>query len=487
MKNKKANANQAISSSQKSGSAKKAETPILDALRNSLENPSVPLHIPGHAGGKGILPEFKELFGEKVATLDATDEFGGIGKLHPADGAIALAQDLMAELFGAEKSFFLINGSSVGNLALAMTAAKENQKIIVGRNCHRSVISGLTFSGGNPAWVVPQWLEEWGVWGQVTSDSIEKLLDENPEAAAVWLTNPTYEGVISDMEGIASLCKSINVPLIVDEAHGCLWKFNDKFPKSALECGADAVVHSLHKTGGSFSQSSVLHVGKDSKINPEELEANLRMLQSTSPSCTLLASLDAARAYLSTEDGLHRVDEAIKNAEAVRKMLGQIDNVHCLSANQHINIDPTKIYLTIDGFSGRRLQSILEIEYNIEIETATDEGILALSNIGNSSEELYYFCECIKKISQKDYLDISHLEKTKFIPLHIPEMVCKPRKAYISAKEQVIPEESIGRISTEIIAFCPPGIPVLIPGEKITEDHLPYLINRQSVQVVKTY
>jgi len=457
------------------------ETPVLDALEQYSKGNGVPLHIPGHARGEGVLPRFRDFMGEKAINIDTTDEFCGLGKLYPAEGAVARAQELMAELFEAGHSFFLINGSTVGNLALALTVAKENKKIIVERNCHRSVISGLTLTGANPVWVVPERLSNWGIWGAVNPDDIEKLLEENPDTTAVWVTNPTYEGVVSDIEKIAEICKKHDVMLIVDEAHGCLWKFSDNLPKSALECGADAVVHSLHKTGGSFSQSSVLHIAKNSRINIEEIQTNLSMLQSTSPSYTLIASLDAARAYLSSGYGMQRVEAAIKNAEAVRENLSGAVGVKCLSEG----IDPTKLYIKVEGLSGKRLQSILEIEYNIEIEAATDDGILALSNVGNTSGELFHFCESLKKIAQSNYSDIYYLENAKSMPFHIPEMVCTPRTAYMAEKEKVRPEDGVGRISAEIIAVCPPGIPVLVPGEMITASHLPYLSRREAILVVR--
>lgn len=457
------------------------ETPILDALEKYLNNSGIPLHIPGHARGEGVLPKFRDIFGERIINIDTTDEFNGLGKLYPADGPIARSQELMAELYGVRSSFFLINGSSVGNIALALTVAKEGKKIIIGRNCHRSVISGITLTGANPVWVTPERLDEWGIWGAVKPEEIKRLLDENNDISAVWVTNPTYEGVVSDIEKIASICKERGVMLLVDEAHGCVWQFNNKLPVSALECGADAVVHSLHKTGGSFSQSSVLHIAKNSTINCEEIETNLSMLQSTSPSYTLLASLDAARAYLSSDYGMQRIEAAIQNADMVRQTLNQIDGVSCLSES----IDPMKLYIKVKGLGGKRLQSILEIEHNIEIEAATDEGILALSNIGNTTEELYYFCECLKNIAKSNYSDITYLENIKSMPFHIPEIVCTPRKAYIAEKEEVAPIDGVGKVSAEVIAVCPPGIPVLIPGEKITEDHLPFLSNKQSIMVVK--
>ena len=464
---------------------KSIETPILDALENSLKNPTIPLHIPGHARGEGVLPKFKDLAGQKIIDLDTTDEFNGLGKLHPAEGPIARAQVLAAEAFGSGKAFFLINGSTIGNIALALTVAKENKKIIIGRNCHKSVISGLTLTGAEPVWAIPDKLEKWGIWGAITAENIGSLLDKNPDAGAVWINNPTYEGIVSDVESIAKVCKQRNVALLVDEAHGCLWKFNDKFPKPALECGADAVVHSLHKTGGSFSQSSILHLSKDSKVNAEEVEANLSMLQSTSPSYMLLASLDAARAYLTSKYGQEKINKAIKNAEEARKILATIPGVKCLSSEDGFQIDPTKIYIKIEGLSGKRLESLLEMDYNITIEAATDEGILALSNIGNTAEELYAFCDAIKKIVKRNYSDITYLEHIKYMPLNIPEIVCTPRKAYISSKEEVLPEESIGRVSAEVIAICPPGVPILVPGERITEDHLPFLSKTHSIQVMK--
>ena len=461
------------------------ETPILDALENFINNPSIPLHIPGHARGEGVLPKFRRIVGDNIINLDITDEFDNLGTLHPADGPIAKSQELTAQTFGAAKSFFLVNGSTVGNLALALTAAKNNKKVIINRNCHRSIVSGLCISGANPVWAIPERFKEWGIWGAIKPEEIERLLDENPDTTTVWITNPTYEGIVSDVAAIAAICKKKNVIFIVDEAHGCVWKFNKQLPPSALDLGADAVLHSMHKTGGSFSQSSVLHIGKNSKINTQELEANLRMLHTTSPSYLLLASLDAARAYLSTKYGIERLENAVNNANMARELLQNMPKVKCLHSHDGVNLDPTKIYVMIEGLSGKRLESILEIEYQIEVESAADAGILALSNIGNTKEELEYFCKCIESIANSDYSDITYLEKRKYMPFHTPQIICNPREAYTSSKEKISPKKSIGRISAEVIAECPPGIPILVPGEKITGEHIPFLDNRKSIWVIK--
>ena len=235
----------------------KVKAPIVEALKNAYENPTYQFHIPGHTKGNGSLPEFKKLIGAKALSIDTTDEFDGLGTLHPATGPIKEAQELAAKAFGAKKTFFLLNGSTAGNLALAMGLTKKGQKIVTNRNCHRSILTGMIISGAEPLWLIPKKFDEWGIWGNVTPESVEEMLAKNPDASMVWITNPTYEGVVSDIKSISEICKRYNVPLIVDEAHACLWNFNNHLPTTALKLGADAVVHSLHKTGGSMSQSSM--------------------------------------------------------------------------------------------------------------------------------------------------------------------------------------------------------------------------------------
>ncbi len=463
----------------------KTHAPIVEALKKAYDNPTYQFHIPGHTKGNGTLAEFKKLIGKKALAVDTTDEFDNLGTLHPATGPIKEAQELAAKAFGAQKTFFLLNGSTAGNLALAMGLTKQGQKIITNRNCHRSVLTGMIISGAEPLWLIPERFEDWGIWGNVNPDRVEELLKTNKDVSMVWITNPTYEGVVSDIKSISAVCKKYNVPLIVDEAHACLWNFNDHLPTSALKLGADAVVHSLHKTGGSMSQSSMLHIAENSILDVDAVEKALKLLHTTSPSLMLLASLDAARANLESPRGRKQLQRAVSNAKYLRREIDKLEHIHQLKPDFGYKTDVTKVFIKADGLSGKRLESILEIDFNIEVESASDAGLLLLSNIGNKHSDIQYLVECLKKIDRTNYSDICYLENKKHMPMLTPVIKMNLREAYYSEKETIPKTEAIGRISAEIIAECPPGIAVLLPGELITESHMPYLTDYEFLEVIK--
>jgi arginine/lysine/ornithine decarboxylase len=463
----------------------KVKAPIVEALRNACEHPTYQFHIPGHTKGKAVFKDFRALVGEKALSLDTTDEFDNLGTLHPATGPIKEAQELAAEAFGARKTFFLLNGSTAGNLAIAMALTKKGQKIIVNRNCHRSIITGLMISGAEPVWVCPTRIDDWSIWGNIEAWQIEEQLEKDKNISMVWITNPTYEGVVSDIKSISAVCKKYNVPLIVDEAHGCLWNFNKHLPETALKLGADAVVHSLHKTGGSMSQTSMLHISKDSCLDEKSIEKALKLLHTTSPSLLLLASLDASRANLQSQSGLKQIEKAVSNAKYLRKRLDEIPNLHQLKADFGYKTDVTKVFIKIDGLSGKRLESILEIDFGIEVESASDIGVLILCNIGNKRSDFKYLADALEKIASQHYKDIYYLEKRKHMPMLEPKIVMSLREAYYADKEVVKKEDAIGKISAEVVAECPPGISILLPGELITEEHLPYLNDYETLEVVK--
>ncbi len=463
----------------------KISAPIVEALQQSIENPTYQFHIPGHTKGHAVYPEFKKLIGKKTLLVDTTDEFDNLGTLNPATGPIKEAEELAALAFSAKKTFFLLNGSTVGNLALAMGLMKKGQKIIVNRNSHRSVITGLIISGADPLWLIPKRLHQWGLWGSVSPEDVEKLLQENKDVAYVWITNPTYEGIVSDVKSISKICKKYNVPLIVDEAHGCLWNFNSYLPESSLKLGADAVVHSLHKTGGSMSQSSMLHISENSILDVDKIEKALKLLHTTSPSLILLASLDASRAYLESATGRKQINNAIKNAKYLRKRIDNISNMHYLKADFGYSTDVMKIFIKADEISGKRLESILEIDFKIEVESASDVGLLILSNIGNKHSDFEYLADCLDKISKKDYSDTYYPENKMHMPMLTPIIKMNLQEAFYAEKEVILKEKSIGRIAGEIIAECPPGISILVPGELITKEHMPYLEEYEYIEVLK--
>jgi len=461
------------------------KAPIVEALKTAYNNPTYQFHIPGHTKGTGTLPDFRNLVGKKALTVDTTDEFDNLGTLTPATGPIKEAQELAAKAFGAKKTFFLLNGSTIGNLAIAMGLTKKGQKVIVNRNCHRSILTGLIISGAEPLWIIPEKLNDWGLWGNINPKEIEELLKNNNDISAVWITNPTYEGVVSDIESIAKICKTYNVPLIVDEAHGCLWNFNEKLPETSLKLGADIVVHSLHKTGGSMSQSSMLHISETSTINAEDVERALMLLHTTSPSLMLLGSLDAARANLQSDRGQKQISKAIANAKYLRSEIDKMQTIHQLKAGFGFKTDVTKVFIKADGLSGKRLESILEIDFGIEVESASDIGILILCNIGNKRSDFEYLVECLKKIDIHDYKDIYYLENKKHMPMLTPIIKKSLRDAYFSEKEIIPTSSAVGRLSGEVVAECPPGISILLPGELITEAHLPYLTDYKVIEVLK--
>ena len=398
----------------------KVKAPIVEALKNAYDNPTYQFHIPGHTKGLGTLPDFRNLIGKKALMVDTTDEFDNLGTLTPATGPIKESQELAAQAFGAKKTFFLLNGSTVGNLAIAMGLTRKGQKVIVNRNCHRSILTGLIISGAEPLWVIPNKLDNWGIWGNINPDSIENLLATNDDVSMVWITNPTYEGVVSDISSIAKVCKKYGVPLIVDEAHGCLWNFNDKLPTTSLKLGADIVVHSLHKTGGSMSQSSMLHIAEDSTISAEDVERALMLLHTTSPSLMLLGSLDAARANLQSQRGKNQLSKAIANAKYLRSEIDKMHKIHQLKSDFGYKTDVTKVFIKADGLSGKRLEYILEVDFGIEVESASDEGILILCNIGNKRSDFEYLVKCLRKIDESDYKDIYYLENKKHMPMLTP-------------------------------------------------------------------
>ena len=315
--------------------------PLVEALQQFREEAPAYFRIPGHRFERGL---DEALNGASLAAYDLS-EAEGLDDLHHAEGVIAEAQRLAAETWKAKKTFFLVNGTTCGNEAMVLSSVKEGEKIIVPRNVHKSVLMGLILCGATPVYVMPEYSTKWQMWGGVTPETIENAFAETPDAKAVLLVSPTYYGLCSDLQAIAEICHCHNAALLVDEAHGSHLYFSEQLPLGALESGADACAQSIHKTAGSFTQSSFLSLGSG-RLDEARVAANLQMVQSTSPSYLLMASLDAARRGMALH-GKERMERALELGQRARQELAKIKGIEVLGTEMEgtcgvWKIDPTR-------------------------------------------------------------------------------------------------------------------------------------------------
>lgn len=449
--------------------------PLLEALETfERENPAY-FRIPAHRFLKGLNPV---LAGKNLAALDLS-EAEGLDDLHQASGPIREAQELAAELFRARETFFLVNGTTCGNEAMVLSAVQEGEKIIVPRNVHKSVLMGLIMSGASPVYVMPEYLEEWNLWGSVTPGAIEEAFEREPESRAVLLVSPTYYGITSDLERIAQICRRHNALLLVDEAHGTHLYFSDQLPKGALQCGADAAAQSFHKTAGSFTQSSLLHLGSG-RIDRQRVAENLHLVQSTSPSYLLMASLDAARRELAV-NGHEMMEKAVELSRMAARGLKEIPGVRVLEEPEKKNPavfgkDCTRLVFSASdlGISGYRLGELLYERFRVSPELTDGENVAAVITFANEPEDIRRLTEAVRILAGEAEKGGGAGKRGRdFQIFGMPIQAMTPREAYFGRKWETLPlEQTEGRIIKEMIVPYPPGIPLLCPGEVITGEHI---------------
>lgn len=361
-------------------------------LLNLLKNFKRPylFTTPSHCG-EG-LGEFAKLVGQKIFKYDFS-EIEGFDNIRNPQGILKSSQEKAAKIYDGKASFYLYNGSTSGILALMLSILNENDKVLIPRNCHISVLNGLILSRAEGIFLEPEYDENFDVPKPISPDLIEAKLYENSDIKAVILTSPTYEGVVSDLLTISTICKVYGVILIVDEAHGALWNFSDKLPTPVILLGADASVQSLHKTAGALTQSSILHISKGSKISPQKVQESLNLINSTSPSYLLLASIESAIEFLSSKKGTLELNKTLADILKTRENLSEIRGVEVLK-----NEDFTKIFIKVEGLSGYKLSEKLA-EYNVEDELANEKGVLLLCGLGTSKAKLDKLYKAIKKIA----------------------------------------------------------------------------------------
>ena len=463
--------------------------PLLEALEAFRDGSPAYFRIPAHRFLRGLNPA---LCGKDLAALDLS-EAEGLDDLHQASGPIREAQDLAAGLFHARQTFFLVNGTTCGNEAMVLSAVCEGEKIIVPRNVHKSVLMGLIMSGATPVYIMPEYLEEWDLWGSVTPEAVEEAFCREPESRAVLLVSPTYYGITSDLERIAGICRRHGALLLVDEAHGSHLYFSDRLPKGALACGADAVAQSFHKTAGSFTQSSLLHLGTD-RIDSQRVAENLHLVQSTSPSYLLMASLDAARRELAV-NGTAMMEKALRLARQAQEGLEKIPGVRVLD-DQAAGVpamfdkDATRLVFSASdaGISGYRLGELLYERFRVSPELTDEENVVAGITFANDPEDVSRLVKGVETLAgeslaagtasgsvpQKERVeDPDRKAGREFQIFSMPRQAMTPREAYFSQTWETLPlEETAGRVTKEMVVPYPPGIPLLCPGEIVTGEHI---------------
>jgi len=456
------------------------DTPLFTGLLNHAKGNPVQFHIPGHKKGAGIDPEFREFIGENALSIDLIN-IGPLDDLHQPKGMIKEAQDLAAKAFGADHTFFSVQGTSGAIMTMVMAVCGPGEKIIVPRNVHKSVMSAIVFSGAVPIFIHPEVDKDLGISHGITTDSVEKALQQHPDAKGVLVINPTYFGVSADLSQIVEIAHSFNVPVLVDEAHGVHIHFHEELPLSAMQAGADMAATSVHKLGGSMTQSSILNV-REGLVNVNRIQSILSMLTTTSTSYLLLASLDVARKRLATEGHL-LIEKTIQLANKTRDAINEIEHLQCigpeiLGRKATFDYDPTKLIISVKNLNltGYDVEKWLRQKYNIEVELSDLYNILCIITPGDSEVETGTLLEALKVLSEEFHHQAGDSgEKVKVLLPDIPVLAIAPRDAFYSETEVVPFEKSAGRIIAEFIMVYPPGIPIFTPGEIITEDNLSYI------------
>ncbi len=425
------------------------DAPIYEAITNYVKKQRIKFHVPGHNYGRGMSEELDFLGKLDITPMEPLDS------LHDPQSCIKDAQKLAAECFGSKHTFFLVNGTTVGIEAVMLALCRD--KVIVGRNMHKSVITGLVLSGAKPIFIQPEHHRKFNIPLNVTPESVESVIEKNE--ADVLITSPSQFGVCADIKSIAKIVHDHDRLLIVDEAWGSHLKFHKALPICSLDSGADIVIQSTHKRLGAISQASMLHLNNNSKELYSKLKGSLKMLQTTSSSYLILASLDLCRRQMALQ-GSKLFDAPIRLANDIREELSQ--RFSCLSSD-NFNIDPTFITVHADGFAGWRILN----DHNIEPEFATPETLTLITGIGNIFGE--------KAVLLKAFRDIPDVKHSDSISFYWGRTKISPRDAFLKDYRRVPLNSAVGKICAEIVCPYPPGIPALIPGEMITQNVVDYL------------
>ena len=450
------------------------DAPIQQALEQQRLNRLAHFDVPGHKGGRGN-KALKSFLGDDCVKLDMNSMKPLDNLCHPVS-VIKEAQRLAAEAFGAAESFFIVNGTTAAVQAMIMSACKTGDKIIMPRNVHRSAINALVVCGAVPVYINPGINRRLGIPLGMSMADVRRAIQENPDAKAILVNNPTYYGICSDLRQIVRLAHEKGMLVLVDEAHGTHFYFHEELPVSAMEAGADMTAVSMHKTGGSLTQSSMLLV--NDQVNADYIRQVINLTQTTSSSYLLLSSLDIARKNLSI-NGKSMFDRTIAMAEYARKEINVLGGYYAfgkelIDGDRVFDFDTTKlsIYTRDIGLAGIEVYDLLRDDYGIQIEFGDIGNILAIISNGDRNLEVERLISALSEIKRLHETTKTGLFDHEYIN---PVLVVKPQDAFYGAKSSMPMNDSAGKICGEFVMCYPPGIPILAPGESITEEILHYI------------
>ncbi|MDO5337578.1 MAG: aminotransferase class I/II-fold pyridoxal phosphate-dependent enzyme [Eubacteriales bacterium] len=438
---------------------------LYDSLKKYCSGDFYPFHMPGH--------KRNQAFGKRIpaAETDIT-EIDGFDNLHHPEGILRQMQEKAARLYGSCETFVSVNGSTAGLLSAISAAVRPGGEILAARNCHRAVYHAICLRSLKPYYVYPQWNPQWGLNGGIMPKDVDNILKRHRKIQAAVITSPTYDGMVSDVEAIARVVHGYGIPLIVDEAHGAHFAFSEKFPRSALELGADAVIQSVHKTLPSLTQTALLHRGTE-RIDRERLSRFMGMYQSSSPSYVLMGAVDTCLDILE-DQGLKLFEAYVEELERARRALSQLKHIQVpgrelCGTHGVYDVDISKIIFSVKDctISGRELHQRFRERFHLEMEMDADSYVLALSSVGDTKQG---FERLVRAAFE---LDGELKDKERSTEREIPSLSrmkqrILPWEAMEQEAEPVALRESEGRISVEFVYLYPPGIPLAVPGEEIS-------------------
>lgn len=461
--------------------SRQAETPYLDALREYAEREPGRFNVPGHKGGQGADPGLRAAIGERALALDIPALVEGID-VGTEPTPFQRAQELAAEAWGARRSWFLVNGASQGNHVALLALAHVGSEVVVQRNAHSSTIDALVLSGLRPSFVAPELDQELHIAHCVTPEALDRALADSPGAVAATIVSPTYFGATADVAALAETAHARGVPLVVDESWGAHFAFHDDLPAPALKLGADLVLSSVHKIVGSLTQSAILHLGRGNRLDEQLVDRCVTLGESTSPNSLLGASLDAARRH-AVVNGRELLGETIAALAEVRAAVRQIDGLDvlderlCGAAGVHA-YDPLRLAIDVrgTGTSGYELERLLLERDDVSMELAGENVLIAVFGMGEDAT-----AQGTRLVAALGHVlgELPDDGDSAHPPFAPPppwgELAMTPREAFFGPQEVVPAADAVGRVATESLAAYPPGIPNVLPGERLTAETLEYV------------